>query len=421
MAIYKFKELVDYARANSKFYSEYYKDIPDNESNISKYPIMAQEKYWAANTIDDNTLLTGKFDAGLVFKSGGTTGNPKFSYFTNEEWQEFVKISGFGYKHNGIKQGDKVANLFYAGELYASFIYITFSSYFANVGVNYPISGATEVSEIVNIIKTLNINVLAGTPTTIIKVAEYIYTNKVDNVNIDLVLFGGESFYTDQRESLNKIFPNVKINSIMYASVDGGELGYFDATCKQDEHRCLDDTTILEIVDEENGQVIEDEEIGGKILITNLTRKLMPIIRYPAGDRAKWVEPKGTPNRKFKILGRTEEGARIGPCTLYIEDVLKVLDKHSDLVQVINFQIVLDHFDNLDKGTLLIVPISNIDNNENLLELIKNSIYEERHMLTDLVEQNLIHPFEVRFINNSELITNKRTGKAKRVVDLRLA
>ena len=126
MAIYKFKELVDYARANSRFYSEYFKDIPDDESDISKFPIMAQEQYWAANNLENNTLLTGKLDAGIVFKSGGTTGNPKFSYFTNEEWHEFVKISGFGYKHNGIKPGDKVANLFYAGELYASFIYITF-------------------------------------------------------------------------------------------------------------------------------------------------------------------------------------------------------------------------------------------------------------------------------------------------------
>lgn len=421
MAIYKFKELVDYARANSRFYSEYFKDIPDDESDISKFPIMAQEQYWAANNLENNTLLTGKLDAGIVFKSGGTTGNPKFSYFTNEEWHEFVKISGFGYKHNGIKPGDKVANLFYAGELYASFIYITFSSFFANAGVNYPISGATEVSEIVNIIKTLNINVIAGTPTTIMKVAEFIFANKVENVKIDLVLFGGESFYTDQRESLKKIFPDVKINSVLYASVDGGELGFFDATCNQDEHRCFDETTILEIVDEESGIVIEDEDIAGKILITNLTRKLMPIIRYPAGDRAQWLEPKGTLNRKFKLLGRTEEGARIGPCTLYIEDILKVLEKHSDVLQVINFQIVLEHFDNLDKGTLLIVPISKNHDSQDLSELIKNSIYEERHMLTDLIKQELIHPIDVKFIENSELLTNKRTGKAKRVVDLRLA
>ncbi len=419
MAVYTFKELVDYARANSRFYSEYYKEVPIDEGDISKYPVIVQEKYWAANSIENNTLLTKSFDAGLVFKSGGTTGNPKFSYFTNDEWNEFTKISAFGYRHNGIKMGDKVANLFYAGELYASFIYITFSSYYANVGVNYPISGATEISEIVKLIKSLHLNVLAGTPTTIMKVAKYIAINDIKDVNIRLVLFGGESFYDDQRETIKNILPNVEINSILYASVDGGELGYSDNTCNQDEQRKFDATTILEIICDDNGELIEDVNIPGKIIITNLTRRLMPLIRYPVGDRAVWLEPKGTPNRKFKLLGRTEEGARLGPCTLYFEDVLKVLQLYSGIFQVVNFQIVIEHFDNMDKGTLLIVPIGTISNPDNICNQVRDSIYEERQMLLELVGQEVVHPFEVKFINDSELITNSRTGKIKRIVDNR--
>lgn len=415
MAIYTFLEIATHARKNSKFYAEHFKDVPENEPDISAYPIIDQTKYWG----EINDALTGVLNAGIIFKSGGTTGNPKFSYFTNEEWGEFTRISAKGYSQNGIKACDRVANLFYAGELYASFLYISFTSFFANVGINYPISGASSIEEIIKLIKSLNINVLAGVPTTIMKVVEYIEANKTEGINIDLILFGGESFYKDQRSAIKKVFPNVKINSILYASVDGGELGYSDSTCGIDEHRIFSETTIFEIIDEESGEVITEINKPGKVVITNLCRKFMPIIRYPAGDRAVWVEPEGAPNRKFRLMGRTEEGARIGPCTLYVQDALKIIEKFSDAFQVLNFQIIIEHFNNKDEATIHILPLRIPQSPDLIEEKIRNEIYEERRMLAESVKKNLIHPLKVKFINDAELITNPRTGKCKKVIDNR--
>lgn len=421
MAIYKFDELVNYARNHSTFYKDFYKDVEEKEIDITKYPIMKQELFWEANSIANNKVLTQEFESGIVFKSGGTTGNPKYSYFTNEEWMEFTKISGKGYSQNGIKEKDRVGNLFYAGELYASFLYISFSSFYANKGINFPISGATPIEEIISIIKKTKINVLAGVPTTIIKVIDFIAKNEIKGIDIDLILYGGESFYQDQRDSIKKIYPNIKIHSILYASVDGGELGYFDSTCFQDEHRRFDETTILEIVDEETGEPITEVNQPGKLLITNLCRKLMPIIRYPAGDKAMWIEPQTAINRKFRLLGRSEEGARIGPCTLYIEDTIKVLDKFKNYFILTNFQIVIEHFENKDKATINICSLDNKNISQNLKKEIQNSFYEERHMLIESVNNGIIHPLDINFIDSDKLITNNRTGKVKRVVDKRFS
>lgn len=421
MAVHSFVEIANFARQKSKYYEELYKVLPFGETDISKYPVIKQEEFWEANGLENNAVLTDKIENAIVFKSGGTTGNPKYSYFTHDEWEEFTKISGKGFRSNGVKEGDRIANLFYAGELYASFIYITNVIKHAGVGVNYPISGRGAIEESVNLIKMLNINVLAGVPTTIMKIVDYIITNKIQDLKIDLILFGGESFYPDQREALHKAFPDCKINSILYASVDGGELGYFDQTCGMDEHRRFDETTILELVDEDSSEVIEEENRPGKVIITNLCRKLMPIIRYPAGDKAIWTEPKGTVNRKFRLLGRTEEGVRIGPVTLYIQDVIMVLDFYKDEINALNFQIIIEHYDNKDQAIIRLVPMEMPANPDEIANKIINKIYHERHLYLESIESDLIHPLKIEWITNEQLETNARTGKTKRVIDKRFS
>lgn len=419
MAVYSFEEIVNFARFNSEFYRDLHKNVPIGEKDITKYPIINQEKFWEANSLENNKLLTGPIENGIVLKSGGTTGNPKYSYFSSEEWYEFIKISSIGFKANGIKPGDRIANLFYAGELYASFLYITFVIENAGVGVNFPISGQAPIDEIVDFIRKLKINIIAGVPTTIMSLFDYIVKHNITDFKVNRILFGGESFYQDQRETIKSIIPEIEISSILYASVDGAELGYVDNTCEVDEHRRFDQTTILEIVDEDTGESIEEQNIPGKLIVTNLYRKLMPLIRYPAGDRAMWTEPKGTPNRKFKLLGRSEEGARIGCATLYIQDALKVINYFKNQIHIINFQIVIKHYDNKDQGIIRLVLQNSEEQSDVLANKILAKLYEERVMLKELVEKGLIHPMKIEWITNDMLVTNIRTGKTKRIIDKR--
>ena len=417
----RFNELIKFARKHSPFYRELYKSLNGLDNDISAFPIVDQKKFWKANQDFGKGVLTSKFENGIVFKSGGTSGNPKYSYFTQEEWNDFTKVSGWGFRHNGIKPGDRIANLFYAGELYASFIYVTDTITKSKIGINFPISGQLEIEKIVKILKEHNINVLAGVPTTIINIIEYINTHPEIQLNLDLILFGGESFYQDQLETIKQVFPEVKVHSILYASVDGGELGYFDASnCSNGEHRCFDESTIMEIVDEDTLEVITEMDTPGKLLVTNLNRKLMPLIRYPVGDRAIWKEPLGTPNRKFKLLGRSEEGARIGPATLYVQDIISIFKQFEDEVKLLNFQLIVTHFDNKDQVTINAVPEGIKANESELKSKIIDKLYNERTMLKDLLKEKLIHPLSLQWCTSKEIKSNPRTGKTKRIIDMRL-
>ena len=417
----RFLNHINFVRKHSPFYEKLYKDVPLNCSEISTYPIVNQKEFWVANENFGAGVLTASHDSGIVFKSGGTSGNPKYSYFSAHEWDSFTEVSGRGFRHNGVKKGDKIANLFYAGELYASFIYVTDLIKSADIGVSYPISGQTEISIIVQMLEKLHINVIAGVPTTIMNIVAYLQEHQEIQLSIELILFGGESFYEDQLETIREAFKDVKVHSILYASVDGGELGYFDAkNCSNGEHRVFDESTIMEIIDEDSGAVITEANRGGKLLVTNLNRRLMPLIRYPVGDMAMWCESEGSKNRKFKLLGRSQEGARIGPATLYIQDIIDILEHFHEDVHILNFQLLIEHEMQKDRAIIRVVPALIPKNAEELSKKILEYLYTQRVMFQELLQNNIIHPISLEWCSAESLESNPRTGKTKHILDKRM-
>jgi len=416
---YPLNDLVRYARAHSPFYRELYRDVPDGPIALTDLPVIEQDAFWAANSPGENGLMTGPATDGIAFKSGGTSGNPKFSFFSRDEWVAFCEAFGRGLSANGLAPGEKVANIFYGGELYASFLFITKSIEHAPTGaVVYPVMGATDPEVILHILEEHQIDVLAGVPSSIIQLAGQAERSPGLRLKLKKILFGGEAFYPDQRAYLSRVFPGVQILSVGYASVDAGLLGYADGSCGPNEHRVFGAETHFEILDEETGEPIHEEGRPGKVVITELTRRLMPIIRYPAGDLAEWVEPAGGLDRKFRILGRSEEGARIGPMTLYLEDVRKILGKLSEL-GIIDFQVVVTHDDRRDRLTLRLAVSDPERFQVSDAQRIIDTLYTERPMFPELIAGEKIHPAEISWIREDALERNPRTGKLKRIIDRR--
>jgi phenylacetate-CoA ligase len=425
MKIYGWQELVLLARKSSPYFRKLYNKIDDvTELSLADIPIVDQTEFWQANTISGNSLLTGNMQDGIVFKSGGTTGNPKFSVFTRDEWNAFTTVFGEGMRDIGLTTGDRVANLFYAGELYASYNFAMKSLEACPIPtLQFPISGGAGLDNILKTVDDFRINVLIGVPTTILNVSEHYAQNQehYPHIKVEKIFFGGESMYPDQRKRLQTLFPGVKTLSIGYASVDAGLLGYADATCDVDEHRVFGKTTILEIVDEQTLQPIDEVNRPGKVLLTNLTRALMPIIRYPVGDTAIWTESLSKENldRKFLILGRSEEAARVGPVSLYYEDMRSFLDKANVGLQINAFQLITRHFDTRDA---LILKVATSDTDVDLAKVEKSLVQLfnlERPMFAEAAEQKKIHPLSIEWAKASDIEINKRTGKLRRVIDQR--
>lgn len=409
-------EIVEHAKNHSAFYRELYKGNTFTE--LSDLPITNQEQFWKSE------MLTSLERDGIVFKSGGSTGAPKYSFFTSIEWQSFTEAFGWGIAQGILDDGDRIGNLFYVGDLYSSFIFIKDSIQWIPAQqkrlLQFPIAGSTDVKQILKTLEEFSINVLVGVPSAILSLLDVYEKEKkhYPNIKIDKILFGGEALYPDQYIAFSEIFPDIKISSIGYASVDAGLLGYSDRTCANGEHRVFDRANIIEIVDLDTNEVITEMNRVGKVLITNLTRKLMPIIRYPAGDLAMWVESAETPYRKFKLQGRSDEAARVGTISVYFEDTRTVIINALKEINGLQFQMILNHFAHKDELIFRIAG-QGLKPDLKIVDRIIEAFKKDKPVYLDVLAKNLIHPLKVEIVEMHQMEGNARTGKLKRVIDKR--
>lgn len=408
------QDLVDFARCHSPFYAELYRDVPREISHLSQLPVIDAAAFADANTWPDNRVLTGPLTDAGVYKTGGTTGAPKFSPWTRTEHADSVTAFGAGLVQGGLKPGHRVANLFRAGELYGGFLYIEHALHHAPVeNVRLPVGHATG-EYVADLIAHFGVNVLAGEPMKLSGVAETVVRRGQSTDSVELVLFAADILFADLRPLLQRAFPNAAIASLGYASVDAGLVG---APVPGDDvrvHEAFPNRTVVELVDEVTGEPIEEPGVPGRVVVTNLFRTLMPIIRYPVGDRAEWADPAC---RQFRLLGRTNEGARVGGVAVPTEEVRAVLIDADPDRFVTGMQLVQRRWDGKDG---LIIRLAYVDEPPaDLAERLVKAVYAWRPMYPAEVEAGRIHDLTVEWVRRDGLVTHPRTGKLVQVVEER--
>jgi len=412
---YGLDEIIAYTRENSEYYKKLYEGIPADAS-FESLPLVDQDDFWAHCDKFGGTVATRQQTDGQVFKSGGTTGDPKYSIYSAEEWQTMCECSGAVLVKGGLENGAKIANLFYAGGLYASFLYTYSMLYFSSAKtIMYNLSGNISIEEMVTTIHDHQINCIAGLPSVLSKIASYIDEHKLTGFNVDTIYFAGETLYQDQRDSISKTFGgNIDFRSVFYASNDGGPIGYFTRDCGFNEHRIMSDLCVFELIDPDTGEVITEMNRPGIIYVTSLFKTLIPLIRYPAGDMGEYTEPEGVPDRKFRLLGRSNAAARASYVSLYPQDIGNVLKKCN--IEYYSYQIIIQRNETDQFVFRIAVPDSSDQDTGKFLSVL----YEERPLLLDAINDGVLETPEVCWCKASELEYNSRTGKLKMIIDKRL-
>ncbi|WP_432015039.1 phenylacetate--CoA ligase family protein [Streptomyces cucumeris] len=410
-------ELIHFARRNSGFYSALYSGLPEDVSELTALPVIPQSEFWQANTPHNNTLLTGPLQEAVVFKSGGTTGAPKFSFYTREEWREFTTAFGAGLAGAGLRPGQRVADLFYAGDLYASYTFILDSLAHSPVAnVRLPIGGATPPASTLATLEQFGVDVIAGTPTTLCSLAEHLRAEGRVLPGVTTLFFGGESIFSDQRRLLSVAFPAARVASIGYAAVDAGLVGLPVPGDDPRLHRVPAPYTVVEILDEHTGEPVTRAGVPGRVVVTDLRRRLMPVLRYPVGDRAEWTDPAAG---LFRILGRAEEGVRVGPVALHTQDVHDVVRAADVAGRISGVQLVVRRWEDRD-GLLLRLACD--DPSEDLSELaasVEKAFHAARPMYAQSAAAGHVHPVALVWSRHADLAVNARSGKLIRVLDER--
>ncbi len=418
LAAYSAEELITHARQHAPYYQRLYAGLPEY-SRLGDVPVVDPEAYWAAHGQDRQEVLTGTQIDGYVLNSSGTSGAPKYSYVAASEWASSIALSARSFDEAGLSDGDRVATLFATGNMYASQLFATASIEQVRAKVlQFPVGYWVPFADAAKIVETFRINVLAGFPTHLLRIIDAIDVEK-SGVRLDHIIYAGEIFTLGQQQALRKRFPGLQIHSAGYASVEGGPIGYADAACTGSEHRVYDGGSVIEIHDEETGVVIDETGRPGRVIFTSLVRRLMPLIRYPTGDLAQWIELPGAANRKFSLLGRAGQGVRIGPYNLGLAEVASWLESLREPLGIEHLQMVAGREGALDflvfrlvgKGT----PEALADGTAKILQVFR----ERRPDLQKGVEMGVLHSPRVEWVSQNEMMVNERSGKMLPVVDRR--
>ena len=407
----KLATLLDFARARSDYYRGVLPEIElSGARDIVKLPRLDAETLRQNTPPAGKALLTGSLEGAYIFASGGSTGAPKFSFYTLEEWEDVTDILSAIYQKAGVNKGDTVANLFMAGNLWTSFL--AASEALEKLGcVKLPIAGNVDPESMMAYLQMFQPTVLLGLPSLLVRLAE-LFEEKGERLHVRTVLYGGEALSREARIYLQEILGATTVASAGYASVDAGPIGFQTLDLPVGHHHLLYGYQFIEFLDPESGQPVPDGQVG-EITVTCLGRRLMPLIRYRTGDLGRWVD---SPSRIFELKGRIGDRLRVGTADIYPADVARALDGIEGAGHI--FQIVVSKKGKKDHVEVH-VERSSRNAPELAAETVKQALLAELDEAREALEAGWIEDFLVDLVPQGSLQGMRRTGKIRAVVDLR--
>ncbi|NOX14702.1 MAG: AMP-binding protein [Epsilonproteobacteria bacterium] len=417
MTLNRLKAIYKTVKNRSPLLSKRYKDIEfEDFKSFRAVPFLSGDDYKKYLPPSGEGILTDDISkSGYIFSSGGTTGKPKSVYRTTIE-QHFNTVRiGKGLALSVFDENDTVANLLFAGNLWASFV--SFNQSLEHTGCTIlPIAGNHPMEEIVKSLVMFKANAIITIPSVLLSVAEYVEKNSI-SLKIDKVATGGEHLFKEAKDYLSKVLGITKFASTGYTTNDTGTIGYQCEHLSGTFHHVHEDLHFVEILDIDTNEPVKSGSIG-KIVVTNLQRTLMPTIRYEVGDVGRWVDMEckcGRKTRIFELLGRSDDIVIIGGGNITPEVISAAIYPFETLSS--HFQMLINLNNHKDELTVQIEAKD--ENFKDISNDVKNVILNTSKELNIMSKEGLISEVVVKILKPNSIKRNVKTGKIQLIVDER--
>jgi phenylacetate-coenzyme A ligase PaaK-like adenylate-forming protein len=377
--------------------------------NIINAPIMSKEDF-------QNAVIDKKY-SDLFFHSGGSSGEPKLSMFTYDDYYRQMELAADGLFAAGLNPAqDRVMNLFYAGNLYGGFVsFFTILEFME--AVQFPMGASTEFESVANTIIKNKVDTILGMPSYIMQLFSKNESVLKKYKGIKKIFFGGEHMSLAQKNYLKSEFNVEIIRSAAYGSVDAGPLGFQCAFSEGGVHHLHERLHLLEIVDLENDKKVNVGDVG-RLLFTSKVRHGQNITRYEIGDVGKIIPGRcecGRSGTRFELLGRHGDVFRIGTIFLSYQKFQKILNDYFEFEGSFQLHLFPGGVGTKEKVELKIE--SNIKNKTavDLREFFCEKYFE----VHEVVNVDKVLDFEVVLVERENLNFNPTTGKLRSVIDHR--
>lgn len=415
-------DLIQTVREKSPFYKELYKHLPEGISDIEQLPLTDNDRYWEACRAVPHQVLMGPLTDGIVMRTGGSTAAPKLVYTARDELHRAAQVLGTGMSQFcGLVPGDRIANMMRHGSMYGGFAY-------ANAvllemplpHVHLPITGNELPQDAVDQLIANDATVIMSNVFTVVRLADYLRTRELKLPKIRLILYTGESFYKDLRPLFKAAFPNAKVHPSMYACVDSGLIGIpANPPLYEDDdinpiYRSIAPFGILELI-AEDGSSIKEPGKRGHAYITHVVKKKLPMIRYPIGDLAEWVDyDHGT----FRLYGRDHVDLKIGTAHLDLPLLRHLMEKALGSGVVDSFQTIVRRKGESNILTFRIAA-QEPENPEAVKRFLEGGLTQVIPSWTKNRELGHIGPLELEFVQMKDMVVHDKTGKLKNFIEER--
>ena len=327
----RLSELVDFARRNSPFYAEKYRGLPDAISDVRQLPVVTKVELMehfdevvtdpAVRKADVSRFIADLGNLGkpylgkyMVWTTSGTTGTPGI-FLEDKNWDAVItavnvlRMGGEWYTRDVIrsmmKQGGRSASIF-AGN--GHFLGVTMlerqrSSNRSRAKRIRLIPVTLPLQEIVEQLNEVQPAMFAGYASALGLLAQEQLEGRL-NIHPAIVISSAEPLSPENRSLIQEAFGVPPRNN--YGCSEGGVMGY---ECNHGHMHLNADWILLEPVDSMHNPV-PPGRLSDRTLITNLSNRVMPILRYELGDRVTASPescPCGITLPVIHVEGRTDE------------------------------------------------------------------------------------------------------------------
>jgi phenylacetate-CoA ligase len=425
---HELRELLNFVRKNTPYYKNLYQHVSANVYDLDTLPTTDPDEYWRLALQDMTSVLTAPFNDGSPIRSGGSTNVPKMCFITRDEIAISGKIMGTAWVEAGLlKAGDRIANLYSFGGMYGGFQFVNKAIEHAPVPVvHLPLSSTCPFDQVEHEIEAFQVTVILAPVFHITRLADQIRKSGKPAHSIRVVLFSGESLSAAVAAIWRVAFPSAVIHPSMYSSVDSGGLAVIPKACPSVDqwhvdlaadpvYRVVPGGSVMELLDDE-GAIIDKSGIPGHVFMTSLVRRLQPMIRYPTGDMAVWLDYGAN---TFKFLGRGSMAVKIVSSWLDLAMLKKMLGEVLETEVSGRLQCIIRH-EGLVSVLVLRIALPPPASEDVVREQVETKLREVSSSWGKSRDAGRIAPLRFEWVEVDGLVFLEKSGKLKEVLDERV-
>lgn len=347
-----------------------------------------------------------------IHASSGTTGKPTVVGYTAadmDNWTENVsRIAVMG----GATAADMVQICFGYGMFTGA---LGLHAGLENIGATVAPTSSGNTKKQIMFMQDLKTTLLVATPSYALHIAEVARSMGIDpqkDLHVRIGLFGGEGMTEAMRDEMHRLWgPDMKVTQNYGMSELNGP-GVSGECLELCGMHINEDHFIAEIIDPATGEVLPEGE-KGELVITCLTKKALPMLRYRTMDITRlFYEPcrcGRTTARMESLSGRTDDMLIIRGVNVFPTQIEEVLLQIPEIGP--HYEIIVERIGHLDtmKIQVELADDSLFDSYAGLEALEKKIRGGLRSILGLDAEIKLLAPGSLpRFEGKAKRVTDKR-------------